>query len=121
MLLLSKSRSHVSSIFTSVLGPLLVGVAIRFWSFWLQAPCLPCLRFLRFAACLIVTPDGQLNVFVKLKEREGHHISTLWSLQESDDVEQVIFALFSLSELVYLVPVSIEDQQTGIISGLASL
>jgi len=33
--------------------------------------------------------------------------------------EQVIVASFS--ELVYLVPVSVEDQQTGIISGLAGL
>lgn len=37
------------------------------------------------------------------------------------NVEQVIFVFASLSELMYLVPVSIEDEQTGIISSLAGL
>lgn len=37
------------------------------------------------------------------------------------NAEQVIFVFASLSELLYLVPVSIEDEQTGIISSLAGL
>lgn len=41
--------------------------------------------------------------------------------EEAVNVEQGIFDFGSLSKLVHLVPVSIKDQQTGIISGLAGL
>lgn len=51
----------------------------------------------------------------------SHCDSLLFTGEETVTVEQVVFAFASVSEVVYLVPVSIEDQQTGIIGGLASL
>lgn len=65
------------SIITSVFGPLLVWITIRFWSFWLQAPSLTRWRFLRLAACLVIAPDEESDVLIKLKEVEMCHVFTL--------------------------------------------
>lgn len=50
-----------------------------------------------------------------------HLDSLIFRGEETGNAEHAILAFASLSAFVYLVPVSVEDQQTSIISGLAGL